>query len=517
MGMNCARINVAARIGMLVVLGLPFLALLSSGQVRPSKTPNVRVDKGKAFLRLHAMEQRGMTAELGIEPHQRNRFGYLFPALVENPDCTLPFDETGRPRNDIVTALNRLADEMKNDAGADGPIPAVYTYLGQFLDHDLTFDPVSQLSRENDPLATRNFRPPGLNLDSLYGNGPHVSPFMYDVLHATPELRGRAMLFREIGGATPGGDLARNQQGTAIIGDARNDENLVIAQTHLLFLRFHNRIATLLKDQAVPTSQLFDRTAQQVRWHYQWLVLNDFLPKVLSTAVINDVKANGPKFYRPPEGDAYMPVEFSIAAFRFGHSMVRDTYDYNTVFTTATLGQLFNFTHNPIPDNWTINWKNFSSNQARPIDIHLAASLLNLPGSVVSGPPVSLAERNLQRGYVFRLPTGQCVARFIGAVPLTEAQIKQDSAVLITPGTPAEKLLVNNTPLWYYILKEAKVTESGERLGPVGSRIVAEVIIGLLKADETSILAHPEWSPPGLGGTTAGQFTFADLITIGTQ
>ena len=144
-----------------------------------------------------------------------------------------------------------------------------------------------------------------------------------------------------------------------MIGDPRNDENLIVAQTHLAFLKFHNRVMDTLPQGAGNSGdedRPFGRARRTVRWHYQWLVLNDFLPRVLDRAVLNDIRNNGRRFYdfdaAPFGGRPFMPLEFSVAAYRLGHSMVRETYDYNRTFnglgppalSDATLGLLFAFT-----------------------------------------------------------------------------------------------------------------------------------------------------------------------------
>ena len=456
-------------------------------------------------------------------------FSYLFPTLQDNPDNLLPLlvDSDGTRRQDpaIQQALAAMADTMVDanpaDPAGDSPIPAGYTYLGQFLDHDLTLDPTSRLQGVNQPDAVPNFRQPYPGLDSLYGRGPANDRFLFDQFHPlTPGL----VFFQQPGRAHDVPRVQANANGTVVvplIGDPRNDENLAVAQTHVLFLHFHNRVTehlaatTTLRDLA-----LFQEAYRLVAWHYQWIIARDFLPRLCRPADVDDVVANGPRYFRA-SGCAHMPVEFSAAAFRLGHSMVRENYNFNDPFSTATLSDLFSFTgggpSGPPPSNWRINWSRFFDlgtggpvNLARRIDTQIVSQLHNLPPPVAGAGPVNLPARNLARGYALNLPSGQAVAAYLGVNALTNAEIQFGREVLFAQ----HPLLLQRTPLWFYVLRESEVRESGERLGPVGSRIVADVILGLMWADRKSVLWHPEWTPPGLGGTTAGRFEMADLVRV---
>lgn len=447
------------------------------------------------------------------------KFGRMFPELLPFTPPLAAIDELGAAMID-----NGPASENAN-------VPAGFTYLGQFVDHDVTFDPTALQEIIVDPLALQNFRTPMLDLDCLYGAGPAANPQLYQ--------RGANDLFL-IGttSASPGGgdpsipvsmpnDLPRAPHGFALIGDPRNDENLVVAQLHLAMLKFHNKIVAGLKDgQIKPESpirkDIFTEARDLAIWHYQWIVLHDFLARVLDKTVLDAVLKRDTVFPRFAKG-AFIPVEFSAAAYRFGHSMIREVYSYNRVFTPggvapATLGLLFRFSglsgtgaDVPIPSDWIIDWNRFfetsgaKPNPARRFDARLAPALQNLPNVPA---PNSLAARNLRRGRSLGLPPGQSVARFFGYKRLTRAEIGQgaDGAVAKKHGFDVE------SPLWYYILKEAEVHEKGLRLGKVGSRIVAEVFYALLKHDNSSFVARkPDWVPT-LPGKKAGEFTFADLL-----
>jgi hypothetical protein len=473
------------------------------------------------------------------------RFGKMFPDLK-------PF----RPPDDALRSLGRAMREVAlGDPALNlSSIPAGFTYLGQFVDHDITFDQTVGFPEIDDPEEIEQARTPTLDLDSLYGLGPRRQPELYDqearpsrapfeigLTSSTPSSGGIGL--PDVPVSLPN-DLPRTGK-DAVIGDPRNDENLVVAQTHLAFLKFHNRLiereplgddgdedgsATFTQAEEDRKQTPFHRARRRVRWHYQWLVLNDFLPSIIDPGVLADIRSNGRKFYdfdgEPFGGTPFMPLEFSGAAYRFGHSMVRDSYNYNRVFnalgppalTDATLGLLFSFTggggNAPIPSNWIIDWRRFFGvgrrelrNFARRIDTKLIPQLHQLP-ETAPGQPSSLAVRNLLRGSRVGLPTGQAVADAMGFTALTPTEVAggDDGPILRQHGFHLR------TPLWYYVLKEAEVQGEGKRLGEVGSRIVGEVFVGLLEGDRNSFLSkQPDWKP-GLPSSDPDDFKMADLL-----
>jgi hypothetical protein len=448
-------------------------------------------------------------------PVTKPRFGLLFPELVTVPENKLPVTATGQMDPEIVAALDQLGGEMRDsspaDPAGDNPgIPAAYTYLGQFIDHDLTLDLTSILTQLNDPSALTNFRDPAFNLDSLYGAGPGVEAFLYD-----KDSPGQAKIIRRDSAPTSNDpkrlyDLQRNQQDIAILPEARNDENLIVAQVHVAFARFHNRV---VRDLAVSPSSLFGIAARKVVLHYQWMIVNDFLPRFIDPALITSLLDGTLSPLYKPEGTAFMPVEFSAAAYRLGHTMVRENYNFNAGFPNASLAELFGFTRQPVPDNWNIDWSRLLAtdataphNFARKFDPRIVPGLHNIS---VGGNSFDLAKRNLQRGYALGLPTGQAVATTLGATLLSPAELVQGFPGTVFTDFP---ILLERTPLWYYILQESSVRENGHKLGPVGQRIVAEVFVGILKADPSSYLKIPGWKPSL--GATQGQFTLSDLITV---
>jgi len=468
-------------------------------------------------------------------------FGRMFPNL----------EPLGVDDDNVLTEL-AAAMEDPDPGSADGNnpnIPAGFTYLGQFVDHDITLDLTSFGDKENDPTAVENFRTPALDLDSVYGLGPDGSRQLYarNPSDANGKTPGPKLLIGKTIVAvnsdvtiTPRNDLPRNPEGFALIGDNRNDENLVVAQTHLAMLKFHNKVCNLLATSGVPASEIFEKARQMVTWHYQWMVLHDFVERVTEKGIVAKILEQGRRFYRFKK-TPYMPVEFSAAAYRFGHSMVRERYSHNRVFTQggvtpATLHLLFEFTGlsggiigdlapnpptDPLPvslltSNWIIDWRRYHEvlatnpvgvprNPSRKIDPFLIPQLHKLPGE--GG---SLAFRNLKRGVLLGLPSGQDVARAMKIKdPLTSDEIAKGP-----DGAIAKKHdLHKDTPLWYYILKEAEQRGGGVKLGPVGATIVAEVFVGLVHGDHQSYLWQKgkDWKPT-LPSQNPGEFTMADLL-----
>jgi hypothetical protein len=424
------------------------------------------------------------------------RFGRMFPHL--------PRRDPGLP------ALDALAAALLGREGSDPneSIPAGYTYLGQFIDHDLTFDPASQLQRDNDPEALIDFRTPRLDLDSVYGAGPDDQPYLYD--WADERDPGVRMLLGP-GPDRPAGtaavDLPRNQAGRALIGDARNDENALVAQLHLLFLRFHNQVVEHLREQErAPTGRdLLEDAQREVRWHYQWIVRHEFLPLVTGDTLEHFER----RFFRWSGDQPFMPVEFSAAAFRFGHSMVRQNYVLRR--GTPPVDILPGLRgRRPLPEDLVLEWRQFFPlpDERRPlgsmrIDTRLAGALRHVPPT---GLP--LAQLNLERSQALGLPSGTDVAHAIGETALTDGELALGDVV----DAEAREALLRAPPLWYYVLRETdRPGNAGTHLGPVGARLVAEVLIGLLEGDPQSYVnQYPEWEPTL--GEHQGRFDMPDLI-----
>lgn len=451
---------------------------------------------------MHGFMNRGLIVPRGrfAEP---GRFGRLFSELrtLREKDLKIKPAEMGRLGGPMDGGNPPPTDTTQNNPR----IKAGYTFLGQFIDHDLTLDTTSVLQQQIDVEGTKNFRTPVLELDSLYGLGPDAQPSLYD-----REEPGHLLL------SPDGKDLPRNTQGRALIGDPRNDENRIISQLHTLFIKFHNKVYDDHTDPSQSSSDRFQAAQKLVRWHYQWIVVNEFLPRTIgNTTVKRLLKSNLLCF---PDGP-FMPVEFSVAAYRFGHSQVRPGYAIAPGVGAALFPDNPEAAPNdtdlrggrPLPPGLVIDWSLFFGEAAQPgkrVDTKISSVLIRLPDSVVPpGTPDahrSLATRNLQRGLDAQLPSGQDVAyRLALPDPLTEAQIWS--------GVPGGE---GPAPLWYYCLKEGEVRTQGLRLAGVGAEIVGRVMLGVLMADHASYLfQHPLWKPT-LPAGHAGRFTMSDLTNL---
>lgn len=503
----------------------------------------------------HGVQLRGL--DTTSSPLFQGRFGRMFRNLP-----AARFGTTDAENHDNLMKLGELTGRG-DDTAKDGQdaeesgIPALYTYFGQFIDHDITFDPMSSLMKQNDPDALVDFRNPAFDLDNLYGRGPNDQPYMY-------EADGKHFLIppdRLRGGDPQAADLARGPNGRALIGDPRNDENSIVSQLQGLFLRFHNRLADDNGDLG------FEDVQRLVRRHYQYVLLNDFLVRIVNKDVLHELKTHG-HFDRSKlrffhwKNDPFLPVEFSVAAYRFGHSMVRPGYRLNdnillTIFPDGKTENgkspegLTGF--RPMNPEWGIDWGRFIDIDQRAydgdenvqkkrlqfayrMDTSLVDPLNKLPPAIVdpSDPPVSLAQRNLLRGRAFGLPSGQSVARAMGLKPLRDEKIiigkavdKPEDGDVVGPIVKvAGDAFAGNCPLWTYVLAEAASNKTDFRipvkedlsistpqLGPVGGRIVAEVFLGLMFGDPGSLLSlDPYWVPSTGGGDPLPEFALRNLV-----
>jgi hypothetical protein len=550
-------------------------------------------------------------------PANEGRFGRMFPNLkasVFNQDdltrlgwaMTSPPERVSDNEGDAGFNLPAATAETLPDGEENTGISAGYTYFGQFMDHDMTFDPASSLQARNDPNALIDFRTPALDLDCLYGRGPADQPYMYEPDGKTFRL-GRE-LFQGFGHAAPARDLPRfagnppddDRPARALIGDKRNDENVIVSQFQGVMLRLHNRV---VRDNPILS---FEEAQQIVRWHYQWAVVNDYLPTIVGRATMKKVWPEWTSqggagtlpsltYYKARTGQGYIPIEFSAAAYRFGHSMVRPIYRLNAnlgggkdprkatpdeVELQHIDGRFFIFAgvqerglngFDAFPQEWAIDWSLFfdirgsakgtGKRRVQPaykIDSSIVNPLGFLPefskppfvagGDLFVGAlqsveasaasPSNLAVRNLWRGNSMGLPSGQLVAQAIGEVPLGGDELFVGKAQMNGEGTPddvplakvASQQLLAEAPLWYYVLAEANaqwrrniggktVDEANAvpvTLGPVGGRIVAETLLGLVVAGPNSYLSQqPSWMPtlPVAKET----FTIADLIAYALE
>jgi Animal haem peroxidase len=387
------------------------------------------------------------------------------------------------------------------DAGEDCPdsrVAAGWPFFGQFVAHDITADR-SPLVSTADPAGVRNYRTPAANLECVYGGGPVGSPYMYDRDDPALLLAG-----------DHAGDVPRNAQGIAVIGDPRNDVHLFVNQLHVALIHAHNLLVERLREDGERESIVFDEARRALTWHYQWVLLNDFLPVLIGEELTTRLLDDGPTLYHP--GDApQIPLEFADAAYRYGHSQIRSRYRINeSTGPLPLLPDLIGF--EPVPPDHVINWSmqfdvpgEQPAQRAKRIDGRLPQSLIQLPvaitGSVEEEAFHSLAARDLQRGQATGLPSGEAVASGLGLDPLAPEQVG-----LAELGWEAE------TPLWYYVLREADVQQEGDRLGDVGGRIVGEVLVGIIDADPDSYRAVDRTWRPTLPAATPGRYGIADLI-----
>jgi Animal haem peroxidase len=426
----------------------------------------------RARVRDHCLAPERVDAPLG----EGGRYGRMFD---------LPPLEADESRLEQLGVAGGFCDG--GDCEAEADLEAGWPFFGQYIAHDLTADR-SPLRSHSDLGALRNMRSPRANLESLYGGGPVGSPYMY--MRDDPA---KLLLV--------GGDLPRNPEGVALIGDPRNDVHLFVTELQISFAGAHNRLVDRLREDGIPEGALFDEARRALAWHYQWLVVNDFLPGLVGQRLVGELQRSGPRFYRP-EGEPFIPVEFADAAYRYGHSQIRQLYQLVEGGPSyPVFPDLIGF--RPL-DRRRVDWALLFDVRGRPpaqrakrIDGLLPTSLIQLPEAIVGDvdrPSYrSLATRDLERGQGTGLPSGEAVARLVGAEVLSSEELGLDRA-----GWTAE------APLWLYVLREAAVRENGERLGEVGGRIVAEVLYGLIQADPESYLAvESEWVPtlPSRDGT----------------
>ena len=490
-------------------------ATLSAGAM-VGRVPAV-ADAVEGGYGLHGAQLRGMYLT-SKDRLAEGRFGTMFKQLP-----------AFAPGDDLLTNLAKtmVEDQTVPDGNHLNTSPVLFagfTFIGQFIDHDITLDTTPLDLQLADPDATVNFRTPRYDLDSVYGRGPVNDPAFYDP--ADPD---KLLLRPNVNGVL---DVPRDGNGRAIIGDPRNDENLIIVQFHKAVVQFHNKLVDYARAQGMRKEWVFETARRLARWHYQWAVIHDFLPRFVgdglvgpSGTVYKEVAGKPPvlnvRYYKPTnkDGRPFMPVEFAVAAYRFAHSIIRPFYVVNQ--TSLDRGGVpifgpdggFNLNGGrPIPSDLVLVWNNIlriepgTGRPPRKIDTNLSLPLISLPGSAVPPPDPTkdLAVRNTIRGKRVGLPSGQQVARAMRAPVLSNATLGLSN----DPGWGGE------APLWFYILKEAELPPyNGERLGPVGGRIVAEVLVGLLQRDPNSYLyLDPRWKPGPPIAQTTGQFTFVDLL-----
>ncbi|HEY6762624.1 MAG TPA: peroxidase family protein [Baekduia sp.] len=422
-------------------------------------------------------------------PIAGGRYRSLFPDLP-------PLDADER----ALHALGRPGGPCDLGAGeADSHVAAVWPFFGQFLAHDITADR-SPLTHRADPARLRNARAPRANLEGVYGAGPVGMPYLY-------RKDDPVKLLSSEGGC----DVPRNREGIALIGDPRNDVQLFTNQMLVAFIDLHNRLVDRLREDGTAEADVFAEARRAATWHYQHVILREFLPGLIGPELTAELLEDGPRLYRVDEDDPYIPFEFADAAYRYGHAQIRDRYQVNPRFGPCPVfPDLMGF--GPVPPEHTVDWTlqidvdgHPPAQRAKRIDSRLPAPLIALPTEVSGAAPgtdyASLANRDLQRGQAVGLPSGEAVAARLGVPALSPEELGL-----------AEHGWTDATPLWFYILKEADALHDGDQLGPVGGRIVGEVLVGIIDADPESFrCADPTWLPT-LPARRAGAFGLADVL-----
>lgn len=420
-------------------------------------------------------------------------------------------------------------------------MPSGYVYLGQFIAHDLVREIYPLGGRKLNTRPATNTRAPRLDLDHLYGDAAEKG-FLFD--DAGHFCLGRTVgsPFERSTGEAAYDDLPRDLDGTPKVADPRSDENLLIAQMHVLWSKLHNCLLDLSSEipelaSDIPGENLLEQARNLVVWHYQWIVWYDFLPHVVMLDVLKDIRQNGPRLFArrhtPGNPITALPAEFTMAAFRFGHSMVQESYRIHSgrflaikdILKTTKLGGGIS---NRLPASHVIDWRFFFGrdsaliNRGQNIDTFITEALYKLGGTdaraflaiagsrplnnlASKGGRLKLPEMTLIRGSNACLPSGEEFAKHFRFEPLHHKRIHalpEDEPFFKQAG------IRGRTPLWYYLLREAAVEEQAEpatdadsepiqKLGRIGSRIVAETLYQVLAADRDSIFnAGKNWQPP---------------------
>lgn len=463
------------------------------------------------------------------------KFGRMFPYLP--PWTNEEFDNPEQYLKIISSHPGFLF--YPPNAQENSSIPAGYTYLGQFISHDISFDPTSISERSVDADFLWNYRTPAFDLDSVYGGGPSLNPYLFK--------DGLFFAFRsELSNSISFLDVLRiNNQ--AVIPDIRNDENLIVSQLHVAFMSFHNKMVNrILKERNINLEKIsyrekekvFKEARQQTIWHYQFVVLNDYLPEILGekNTIYPENFSENYSFRSTP----FIPVEFSAAAFKFGHSQVREVYVFNKyVGNTTPL----------LPDQrpekqFYVDWRLFFG-EGLPVSeftdkssafISLIEKYIDASGELVLiraskiGPlfisplmelrhgnqVINLATQDLLRGLKLQLPSGQTVARALALNVLDWHKLSHLFGQGRFPNSLVdEEKFKENTPLWYYIMAEALAEKGGSSLGPVGGYIIKKVFLDLIKADKGSYLnQEPDWVPQDENRFHKPDFGMVDFLQV---
>lgn len=505
------------------------------------------------------VKHHGVAKARGCSHAALGHFNKLFPKLSP----LTPNPGTPDAIASMLGGKNGLMDGARTPSG-DSQLPAGYIFFAQFVDHDVTLDTQSDINglhRDLDTEKLPNLRTPTLDLDCVYGFGPEASPHLY-----TGEATfGKLITGTADGCDEVGTDLPRNQRGTALIGDPRNDENLFVSQMQLMFLNLHNKVYDRIGAHFGDRHDRFAATQTMVRWHYQKVVVEDFLKRICDVGVYAHVMAevkrfrdgkstDFPYFYESDlckgntgKDSRYqqfpMPVEFSVAAYRFGHTLVRNAYPANATHADIELfDEAFGtIGFSTLPCELVVDWRfllpvdeGTMPARAKRFDPLLASELIRMPdpvvGSDASDNMRSLAFRNIRRGYALGLPSGQDVAKELAKeYPGLSGRAYREALDLDALDVP--DALKEETPLFYFLLREAETLGEGERMGPAASAIILEVLVGpMLMCKDSYLMRRSEALAPNIkalveqypamrnvphealtDGLTDGQLQLADL------
>ncbi|WP_158284735.1 peroxidase family protein [Oricola cellulosilytica] len=479
-------------------------------------------------------------------------------------------ERRGKPKAELVLeVLQRLARKMALDGMFVGPdsnnpdVPAGYTYLGQLIAHDVIFNNTADLAGQREE-HERPFASPALDLDCLYRGGPERSPIIYAWAKDADErclLRmgktsGRAYRGPDTGSKHPSAsadpvamDLPglslcpeatsssevpeKDPQGRCpadrLIGDPRNDNNLILSQICVLFHRFHNKVCAEVAGQSDirPGKEVFEIARMVVIDTYRHIVRNDYLSHILEPRtwmVQQKAQARGEHFYAKRlaiDPTTPLPSEFWLGAMRIGHAMAQPVYEINGVqpqpvslatvmsFRRANVHNPQNVAGQPVTNDWLVDLDRFfaaddhepviASRRIRPAIARALYSGKSLQPADLEGVR-SLYERlggvpfrDLARGYLRGLPNSQYLAAMFGVPHLSRSELIGDDrsglrgmygASIKNPLQEADfdaiGALADDTPLEWYLLREAEVQNGGRRLGALGSAIIADILFSLL-------------------------------------
>lgn len=472
-----------------------------------------------------------LKADTGDGSAQAQTLGRIFP-----PN---PVKAQHLTNKDIIDSLALLANGMGSDQTSNGPAAAGMTFFGQFVDHDITLDATSALGTRISPATITNVRTPTLDLDCIYGSGPEASPHLYGT-DQKKDNKGDTTNFLVYGRASAPYDLARTSNGTALIGDPRNDENAVVSQIQANMVALHNILMTEMlgsvatKDEIADTAnkgmshsdwemnvpdhhRAFEEVRRYMRLHYQWAIWNELLPAFVDQAVLDNARRM--QIFGPCA--PMMPVEFTGAAYRFGHATAQPHYDLDATRKKVALSDILGFGKRDTPLDMSLffDYEGKRTQSARPVGTSLGEDLLNLPfvkgdielgevGETLVHPrSANLPLRNMIRDrFTYQLASGEQVKEYL-----------QDEAGLGMPDVSVPDALksagITKTPLWFYCLQEAKEHGHGKLTG-VGGNLVASVFARLLQDDETTYWHADGFKPSAKfdkdGGVLAGMMQYAE-------